>query len=421
MTYHQHDLSYDWLGIHLENPFILSAAPPTDELDMAHDGLAAGWAGVVLKTTSIEGNPVCLKYPMMSSFGTASHRVWGLGNIDLISQYHIGDVCDRVAVLKREFPSKMIAASIMGSRKEDWQSLVRQLRKAGVDLIECSFSCPQGSMGEAPGRMLAQSVEATEKVARWVKEAAENTPVLIKITPQVTDIVEVARALKRAGVDGVTASNSVPALMGVDIETLEPLPSVFGAGAYSGMTGRAIKPLTLRTIAEIARNVDIVISGNGGAYSWSDAVELMAVGASNVQFCTLPMHYGFGVIRDLTSGLADYLDRKGFTGPMDIVGKTLSKIKGQEELVAPHSRANIDLDTCVGCGNCFRACRDGAHRAIAWDSDSRRPSVDVDKCVGCAQCMQVCPVNAISIREEFGDGVHTFAQEMPIEHSRRCG
>jgi len=406
--YREHDLSYDFLGIHLENPFILSAAPPTDELDMAVDGLNAGWAGVVLKTTSVEENPVNLKYPMMSSFGTAAHKVWGLGNIDLISRYHIEEICTRVSTLKHLFPGKMIAASIMGSRKEDWQSLVWQLRKAGVDLIECSFSCPQGSMGEAPGRMLAQSVEATEKVARWVKEAADETPVLIKITPQVTDIVEVARALQRAGVDGVTASNSVPALIGVDVETMEPRPSVWGDGAYSGMTGMAIKPLTLRTIAEIARSVEITISGNGGAYSWSDAVELMAVGASNVQFCTLPMHYGFGVIRDLTSGMADYLERMGFASPRDIVGKALSHIKAQEDLSAPVTHSDIDLDKCVGCGSCFRACRDGGHRAIVWDSVKRQPSVDMDRCPGCGQCMQVCPVNAIRMREEVGQKVHYF-------------
>ena len=406
--YREHDLSYDFLGIHLENPFILSAGPPTDELDMAVDGLKAGWAGVVLKTTSVEENPVNLKYPMMSSFGTAAHKVWGLGNIDLISRYHIGEICARVSTLKHLFPSKMIAASIMGSRKEDWQSLVWQLRKAGIDLIECSFSCPQGSMGEAPGKMLAQSVEATEKVARWVKEAADDTPVLIKITPQVTDIVEVARALQRAGVDGVTASNSVPALIGVDVETMEPRPSVWGDGAYSGMTGMAIKPLTLRTIAEIARNVEITISGNGGAYSWSDAVELMAVGASNVQFCTMPMHYGFGVIRDLTSGMADYLERMGFRSPRDIVGKALSHIKAQEDLSAPVTYSDIDLDKCVGCGGCFRACRDGGHRAIVWDSVKRQPSVDTERCPGCGQCMQVCPVNAIRMKEEIDQHLHYF-------------
>ncbi|MGC9172224.1 NAD-dependent dihydropyrimidine dehydrogenase subunit PreA [Caldisericum sp.] len=404
------DISIDFLGIHLDSPFILSAAPPTDELEMAERGLEAGWAGVILKTTSVEGNPVELKNPMMSSFGPMSKKVVGLGNIDLISHHHIDVVEERVQYLKKKFPNKMIAASIMGASKEDWQTLVWRLKKAGADLIECSFSCPQGSMGEEPGKMLAQSVEATEKVTRWVKEAADTTPVLIKITPQVTDIVEVAKAVKRGGADGITASNTIPSLTGVDIYTFEPYPTLFGEGAYSGLSGPAIKPITLRTIAEIAKNVDIVISGNGGAFNWRDAVEFMAVGASNVQFCTLPMHYGFRTIRDLRSGLEHYLKEMGFTSPMEIVGKALKNIKNQEDLVKPETKSEINYDKCIGCGLCFAACNDGGHMAISWDSELRKPTVNEDKCTGCAMCMQVCPVDAIRMREKFDSKVHYFAE-----------
>ncbi len=409
--YKKKDISIDFLGIHLDSPFVLSAAPPTDELEIAYNGLKAGWAGVILKTTSVEGNPVNLKYPMMSSFGPMHRKVVGLGNIDLISAYHIDEVEKRVRALKDAFPEKMIAASIMGATKEDWQTLVWRLKKAGVDLIECSFSCPQGSMGEEPGKMLAQSIEATEKVTRWVKEAAEDTPVLIKITPQVTDIVEVAKAVKRGGADGITASNTVPSLIGVDIKTFEPYPTLFGKGAYSGLSGPAIKPLTLRTIAEIAKNVDIVISGNGGAFSWKDAVEIMAVGASNVQFCTLPMHYGFRTIRDLKSGLAHYLMDMGFDSPMDIIGKALPNIEPQEELPAPETKAELNEEKCVGCGLCYAACSDGGHMAIDWDSDKRKPHINEDKCVGCAMCMQVCPVDAIRMKEKLDSQMHYFVEE----------
>lgn len=401
--YKKKDISIDFLGIHLENPFILSAAPPTDELDIVYDGLKAGWAGAILKTTSIENNPVQLKYPMMSSFGPQGRKVTGLGNIDLISQYHIDDIEKRVRILKEAFPRKMIGASIMGSRKEDWQNLVWRLKKAGVDLIECSFSCPQGSMGEAPGRMLAQSVEATEKVTRWVKEAAEDTPVLIKITPQVTDITEVAQAVKKGGADGITASNTIPSLMGIDINTFEPYPSLMGKGGYSGLSGPAILPLTLRTIAEIASNVDITISGNGGAYSWKDAVEIMSVGAGNVQFCTLPMVYGFRTIRDLESGLAHYLMDMGFDSPMDIIGKALPNLHQHDELPSPYTRVELIDEKCIGCGLCFNSCNDGGHRAIDWDSNNRRPDIDEKRCVGCAMCMQVCPVDAIRMKEKEDD------------------
>ncbi len=409
--YKKKDLSIDFLGIHLDSPFVLSAAPPTDELEIAYNGLKAGWAGVILKTTSVEGNPVDLKYPMMSSFGPMQRKIVGLGNIDLISAYHIDEIERRVKTLKGAFPDKMIAASIMGSSKEQWQTLVHRLKKAGVDLIECSFSCPQGSMGEESGKMLAQSIDATEKVTRWVKEAAGDTPVLIKITPQVTDIVEVAKAVKRGGADGITASNTVPALLGVNIETFEPYPTLFGKGAYSGLSGSAIKPLTLRTISEIAKNVDITISGNGGAFSWRDAVEFMAVGASNVQLCTLPMHYGFRTIKDLKSGLAHYLTDMGFNSPMDIIGKALPNIEPQEELPNPIAKANLIEEKCIGCGLCYAACSDGGHMAIDWDSDKRRPHIDEETCVGCAMCMQVCPTNAIRMKEKIDDRIHYFVEK----------
>jgi dihydropyrimidine dehydrogenase (NAD+) subunit PreA len=409
--YKERDLSIDFLGIHLDSPFILSASPSTDELEMAVNGLKEGWAGVILKTTSVEENEVNIKNPMMSSFGSMSQKVEGLGNIDLISKYHINDIEDRIRYLKREFPHKMIAASIMGSKKEDWQSLVLRLKNAGTDLIECSFSCPQGSMGEEAGKMLAQSIEATEKVTGWVKEAAGNIPVLIKITPQVTDIAEVARAVKKGGADGITASNTIPSLLGIDITSFEPYPSLLGESSYSGLSGPAIKPITLRTIAEIAKNVDIVISGNGGAFSWQDAVELMAVGASNVQFCTLPMHYGFRTIRDLRSGLSHYLDQMSFNSPEDIVGKALEKIRANEDLPDIYTRSDIDTDKCIGCGLCYIACRDGGHMAMEWDSVKRKPSVDEDKCTGCAMCMQVCPVDAIKMKEKTDDFIYYFIEK----------
>ncbi len=385
------DLSVSFLGIELENPFILSAAPSTDELDIACAGLDAGWAGVILKTTSVEGNPVSLAYPMMSTMDWAGRRLVGMGNIDLISEHHIDVVEKRVAILKSEFGSKLIAASIMGQKQEDWQSLVQRLKDAGVDLIECSFSCPQGSMGERPGAMLAQSAEATEKVTGWVKEAAGDLPVLIKITPQVTDVVEIAQAVKNGGADGLTASNSVPALMGVDIETFVPAPSLDQYSTYSGLTGPAIKPLTLRTVAEIARHVDIPISGNGGISTWKDAVELFSVGARNIQICTAVMHYGFRIVDDLKSGLSNYMKRRGFGRVSDIVGKALPHIVDHDSLPRRTVKSRIKSDLCIGCGVCYVACRDGGHLAISMDD--RQPVVDDDKCVGCGLCMLTCPVS----------------------------
>lgn len=392
------DLSYEFLGIPLESPFLLAASPSTDDPELVRRAFTAGWAGAILKTTSVEGNRVDLAYPMMTSLTHEGKPLFGMGNIDLISVHHIDRVEQTVRVLKKEFPGKMVGASIMAGAKEDWQRLVERLERAGVDLIECSFSCPQGNIGEDPGKMLAQSVRATETTARWVKEASRRVPISIKITPHVTDVAEVARAVQRSGCDAVTASNSLQALMGVDLRTFVPLPRIDGRSTYSGLTGPAIKPVTLRTIAEIARQVGIPILGTGGASTWGDAVEFMAVGAGVVQFCTAVMHRGFGIIDDLRSGMTEYLRDMGFSSPFQIVGRALPHIVSHDGLPRLTVRSRIDASACIGCEVCYVACRDGGHAAIER-TPGRIPVVDRERCVGCGLCELVCPEGCIAMEE----------------------
>ncbi len=394
------NLTTRFCGLTFENPFVLAASPCTDKVEIVSRGLEMGWAGAVLKTTSVEGTRVDLAYPMMSGLEFEERRLCGMGNIDLISEHHVNEVARRVRLLKKRFPRKVIIASIMGSKREEWQSLVRRLEEAGADMIECSFSCPQGNMGENPGRMLAQSIEATEMVARWVKEAARNIPVAIKITPQVTDIVEVVRALERAGVDAVTASNSVPGLMGIDLDSFVPVPALGRASTYSGFTGPAIKPITLRTLAEIARHSRLPILGTGGASTWRDAAEFMLVGAGVVQYCTAVMHHGFRIIDDLKSGLSHYLTQKRLASPEKLVGRSLRHIVTHDELPRRQVRSRVVEDRCIGCGLCHIACRDGGHMAIEWNEE-RRPRVDPAKCTGCGLCLTVQPVDGCLRLEEI--------------------
>jgi len=386
-------LKVKFLGKEFINPYILSASPCTDELEYIEEAFELGWAGAVTKTTSFEGNPVPLKYPMISGYDFNYHRLNAMGNIDLISKYHIDVVEKRIKYLKKKWGSKrVVIGSLMGADKKSWQSVVKRLIDAGADMIECSFSCPQGSMGAEPGKMLAQSPEATEKVTGWVKEAAGKVPVLIKITPHVTDIVEIARRVKNGGGDGITASNTIQSLMGVDIENFVPIPNVAGKSTYSGMSGPAIKPITLKVIADIKINTGIPIAGTGGCSDWRDAVEFMAVGAGIVQLCTAPMHYGFRIIDDLTSGLFYYLERMNFNSPMDIIDRALANITTHDELPLIEPKSHISEELCIRCDLCYIACYDGGHRAIELRPNDRFPHVDEEKCVGCGLCKTVCPV-----------------------------
>lgn len=391
------DLSVDFCGVKFENPFVLAAAPPTDDLEMLRNGFKAGWAGAVLKTTSVEGNQVPLKYPMMTSVEYEGSKISALGNIDLISEHHIDEIEKRIKILKEEFPNKIVIPSIMGSCKEDWQSLVKRCGEAGADMIECSFSCPQGTLGSGkPGAMLGQDPILSARVVTWLKEAAAELkkpiPVVIKLTPHVTDFVSIAAAVKGAGADAVCVSNTFKSLMGIDLETWIPNPNIEGKSTYSGMSGPAVKPMVLRLIAEVSRKAGTPITASGGIATWMDAVEAMLCGARTVQVCTAVMHYGFEIVEDMIEGLTDYLEKRKLKSVHELVGWALPNIVSHEELKYSHKVVSkIDPNLCIRCGDCITACRDGGHIAIKAD-EQKLAIVDVERCVGCGLCRLVCPV-----------------------------
>ena len=209
------DLSLEFAGVRFPNPFTLAPAPSTDNAEMVARAFDAGWGGAVLKTTSVETEEVNLAYPMLAAIDFHGRKVMGLENIDLISERHIGRVEQDVRELKAAYPDRVVGASIMGARKEDWQELVVRLEEAGVDFIECSFSCPHGMPEKGMGSTIGQDATLTERTARWVKEASRHTPVVIKVTPLVPDIVHIAQAVKRSGADAVCAINTVKCLIGV--------------------------------------------------------------------------------------------------------------------------------------------------------------------------------------------------------------
>ena len=384
------DLHLKVAGKQLLNPFILAAGPSTDELDPLQRAFDMGWGGAVLKTTSA-GADVKIPPPYILGIADANGMIHALGNTDLISIYPAEEVARIVKKLKKKYSKHIVSASIMGWNKTSWQAAAKILVDAGVDWLECSFSCPQGNLGEEPGRMLAQNVDASRKVTGMVKKAAGNTPVFVKITPLVTDIQAIAKAVCDEGADGVTASNSIPSLMGIDLDTGRPIPDVEDRSTYSGLTGAAIKPISLRVIAEIAKVIDKPILATGGASTWQDAVEMMMVGAASVQFCTAVILRGLSIIEDLTSGLSNYMTERGLDSPQSLIGQALPHIVDHAQLPIRNIRSIISEELCIRCGLCVTSCQDGGHQAISW-SDDRLPVVDHKRCTGCGLCKVVCPV-----------------------------
>jgi dihydropyrimidine dehydrogenase (NAD+) subunit PreA len=391
------DLGVEFCGVHFLNPFILAASPSTDNKEMIARAFEAGWAGAVMKTTSVESEEVDLAYPMMSST-TPGRNMVGLQNIDLISERHIEMMAEDALWLKERFPEYRLAMSIVAGSREDLAYLVRYAEQAGVDLIELSISCPQGSFLEdeenTEGFMISQDQRLTEKVTRWSKQAAAHVPIYVKLSPGVTDISSIARAVERGGGDGICAIDSVEAIAGIDLDTLSPLPSVQGYSSRGGYTGRAIKPVGLRCVADIAQSVDLPITGVGGIYDWRDALEYISLGASTLQVCTAVMHLGFRIVTDMCDGLERWMSIHEYERIDQIVGLSLPKVVDHEKLPRGSKMlSKVKQELCIGCGLCYVACRDGGHMAIDFGPE-RIPIILEDACVGCGLCAQVCPVPA---------------------------
>jgi dihydropyrimidine dehydrogenase (NAD+) subunit PreA len=392
------DLSVEYCGLRFENPFVLSSAPPTDSYEMVRRAFQAGWAGAIMKTTSVESYQVDIAYPIMTSMDYEEKKGVALGNIDNISEWHMDVMEDAVRRLKDEFPSKVVGLSLWGTTNKDhWEELTKRSVDVGADLVEVSMSCPTDSPFARTSLMVGQVPDEVKRVLGWVKRYSGEMPVVAKLTSQVTDITEIVEAVEEAGGDGVCASDTVHGLLGIDLNTFIPNPNINGKSTFCGVSGPVVKPITLRTLAIIAKRSDIPLAASGGATTWEDCAEYMLVGASTVQFCTAVMHYGYDIVEDLKEGLAYYLEDKGLKGSRDLIGKALPNLVPHGDLVVKKDVvASIDETACTKCGMCYYACRDGGHQAYELQEDGL-PKPDPEKCYGCGLCVEVCPVECISL------------------------
>lgn len=384
------DLSVEFAGLKLMNPFILTSAPPTATGEMIQRAFEAGWAGAVTKSIALE--PALDAQPRLARL-TMGNKTVGLENIELTTQRNLEVWVKDIEEIKRHYPDHILFASLMAAGvQEEWHLLIEQVEEAGVDGLELNFSCPHGMPEKGMGSVQGQDPTIAGEITRWAKEVA-TVPVMVKLTPNVTDIVGIGKACEEAGADAISAINTVSAFIGVDLDRLEPLPSVGGTSAFGGYSGPAIKPIGLRCIAQLAKGTSLPLSGVGGIARWQDAAEYILVGASTVQVGTAVMFQGYKIAEKMKKGLSAYMDEKGFESVAKMRGYILPQITAHEELNFGYKVvAAIDQALCSKCGICHTACTDGGWQAIEMESRQVYPRVVVEKCDGCSLCLHVCPV-----------------------------
>src|SRR5262250_1929708 len=252
------DLSINFCGVRSPNPFWLASGPPANTSHQVMRAFDAGWGGAVWNTI---GEPIINTASRYGSVDLKNERMMGLNNIELISDRPVEVNLREIAEVKKRFPKHTVVASLMvESKRETWHDIVRRTEDSGADMLELNFGCPHGMSERGMGAAVGQVPEYTTMITEWVKEVAR-TPVIVKLTPNITDVTRIAAAAEQGGADGISLINTINSLMGVDLDTFAPRPTVRGRSSHGGYCGPAVKPIALNMVAACAKRVKIPVSG----------------------------------------------------------------------------------------------------------------------------------------------------------------
>ena len=382
------DLSVNFAGVKFKNPLVMAS-------------MVFGWSGEALKKAGLAGasGVVCksigspaetFEHPRCGRMVLYRHNgiPIGMQNNEIFSTTNVDEWIARELKIAAEGGARQVVSIVANPKASDTADMARKVARTGlVDIFELNVSCPMPAAGV--GMNIGKVPELSAEQVRAVKNACPDIPLMPKMTPNVSDIAAVAKACEEAGADAIAATNSVQALVGVDVETGIPLLPAFG-----GYSGPVVHPIMLRCVAQIAQAVKIPIAGIGGVSNWKQAVEMMMVGATMVQVGTAIIWNGYRVVPEIVKGIESFMERKGYQSPHEFIGMALKHLTTTEEMaMRPPKVSEVDLDSCIACGVCAKVC---GYDAIEIQED-RKPKFLVDKCDGCGLCAQFCPTSMITL------------------------
>jgi len=325
-------------GLKLPNPFIIASGPPGTNLNVIFKAFQEGWGAVIAKTVSLDASKVVNVTPRYGKLLAGSGEVVGWENIELISDRPFKLWEDEFKKCKDQYPDRILIASVMEEyRRDAWVEIVERCQNAGVDALELNFSCPHGLPERKMGAAMGQDPQVLEEVCGWVMGAAKK-PVWAKMTPNVTHIEEPTRAALRAGVTGISAINTIRSVIGVNLDTLRPEPTVEGYTTPGGYSSKAVKPIALRMVMEVAQVIrhefkGRSLSGIGGIESGNDAAQFILLGADTVQVCTGVMKFGYECVKPMCDELLAFMARHKFETLADFKGHSLDYFTTHADLV----------------------------------------------------------------------------------------
>lgn len=422
------NLSVNFAGVTSPNPFWLASAPPTNSGYQVDKAFEAGWGGVVWKTI---GPPVMNISNRYGSFTKDGNRLMAINNVELISDRPLEINLREITEIKKKWPDRTVVVSAMvDADPQQWYDIIAAIEETGADAIELNYGCPQGMVERGMGAAVGQVPELCQMNTAWATEKA-SIPVIVKLTPNVTDITRSARAALAGNANALSLINTINSVTSVDLDTLQVRPTIGGRSTHGGYAGPAVKPIALHMLAEVMQDDTVIasgvpVSGMGGVSTWKDAVEFIALGATTVQVCTAAMKHGFRIIDDLCDGLSRWMDDKGFASLDEFRGRALATHGAFNDLDLSYKAvARINPEKCIGCNLCVTACHDTAHQCIDLVNSAGEvvapginpalngkatlalrptPKVREEDCVGCALCANVCPIEGCITMTEIPTG-----------------